>query len=129
MRQDAMISRRGRRGLWVYFALFLIYLYLPTLLLVLFAFNSGTLPQFPLSGFTLHWFSAAWHTPALRSAIGNSLLVAAGTSLVATTLDPVARACVARVDVRGAARPATLTGASRSGAGDSVPLRCRTCVS
>jgi spermidine/putrescine transport system permease protein len=75
-----MVSRRAKRGLKVYFGLFLVYLYLPTLLLVLFAFNSGTLPQFPLSGFTLHWFSAAWNTPALRTAIGNSLLVAAGTS-------------------------------------------------
>ena len=70
-----MVSRRAKRGLKVYFGLFLVYLYLPTLLLVLFAFNSGTLPQFPLSGFTLHWFSAAWNTPALRTAIGNSLLV------------------------------------------------------
>ena len=96
-----MVSRRGRRGLRVYFALFLVYLYLPTVLLVLFAFNSGTLPQFPLSGFTLHWFSAAWNTPALRSAIGNSLLVAAGTSVLATALGLLTAYPLARGRFRG----------------------------
>jgi spermidine/putrescine transport system permease protein len=86
MKDETMISRRARRGLRAYFFLFLIYLYLPTALLMLFAFNSGTLPQFPLEGFTLHWFSDAWNTPALRSAIVNSILVAAGTSVAATAL-------------------------------------------
>ena len=98
-----MVSRRAKRGLKVYFGLFLVYLYLPTLLLVLFAFNSGTLPQFPLSGFTLHWFSAAWNTPALRTAIGNSLLVAAGTSVLATALGLLTAYPLARGRFRGRA--------------------------
>jgi spermidine/putrescine transport system permease protein len=101
MRDDTMASRRGKRGLRVYFSVFLVYLYLPTVLLVLFAFNSGTLPQFPLKGFTLHWFSEAWHTPALRDAIRNSVLVAAGTSVVATALGLLTAYALARGRFRG----------------------------
>jgi spermidine/putrescine transport system permease protein len=98
---DVMVSRRTKRSLRVYFGLFLVYLYLPTALLVLFAFNSGTLPQFPLQGFTLHWFADAWNTTSLRQAIINSLLVAAGTSVVATTLGTLTAYPLARRRFRG----------------------------
>lgn len=101
MNADVMVSPRTRRALRLYFGAFLIYLYLPTLLLLIFAFNSGTVPQFPLEGFTLHWFSDAWRTPALRAAMLDSLLVAAGTSVVATTLGLLTAYPLARGRFRG----------------------------
>jgi len=109
MSAETMASRGARRSLKVYFALFLLYLYLPTALLVLFAFNSSPVPQFPLSGLTLHWFSAAWHTTSLRQAILNSLLVAAGTSVIATTLALLAAYPLARGRFRGRAAISAFT--------------------
>jgi spermidine/putrescine transport system permease protein len=96
-----MVSSAIRRMLRGYFALFLVFLYLPTALLILFSFNKGTLPQFPLSGLTLHWFSRAWNTSGLRVAFGHSLLVAAGTSICATTLGVLTAYPLARTRFRG----------------------------
>ena len=42
----------GSAALTVYFGLFLVFLYLPSLLLILFSFNDELLPQFPIKGFT-----------------------------------------------------------------------------
>jgi spermidine/putrescine transport system permease protein len=101
MSSDVSVSRGARRTLKGYFFLFLIYLYLPTVVLVVFAFNSGTLPQFPVQGLTLHWFSAAWSTPALRTAILDSIGVAAVTSVLATALGLLASYAIARGRFRG----------------------------
>ena len=68
-----------------YFAL-LALLYLPLVILLVFAFNSGTILVFPLKGLTLHWFAQLFATEALMRSLRNSLLVAAGSSLVATVL-------------------------------------------
>jgi spermidine/putrescine transport system permease protein len=96
-----MTSRRGRRALAVYFVCFLLFLYLPTTLLIIFSFNSGALPVFPLEGFTTHWYVDAWHTSALRQAFKNSLLVAGGTSLLATSIGVLAAYPLARRRFRG----------------------------
>jgi spermidine/putrescine transport system permease protein len=68
-----------------YFAL-LALLYLPLVILLVFAFNSGTILVFPLKGLTLRWFGQLFATEALMRSLRNSLLVAAGSSLVATVL-------------------------------------------
>jgi spermidine/putrescine transport system permease protein len=100
---ETMTSRGARRSLKFYFALFLIYLYLPTALLLLFAFNDSPLPQFPIPGLTLHWFSDAWNTGSLRQAIFNSVLVAFGTSIISTILALLAAYPLARGRFRGRA--------------------------
>ena len=42
------VSRNGRRLLTGWFVFFLIFLYLPSVILLIFSFNSGTVPVFPL---------------------------------------------------------------------------------
>jgi spermidine/putrescine transport system permease protein len=98
---DVMASAGARRGLATFFVAFLVVLYLPSGLLILFSFNSGELPQFPLQGFTTHWFVDAWNTEALRTAFANSVKVAVGTSLVATALGLVTSQALARGSFRG----------------------------
>jgi spermidine/putrescine transport system permease protein len=100
---DAMTSARGKRVLAAGFGCFLVFLYLPSALLVVFSFNSGDLPQFPLQGFTTHWFGDAWNTPALRTAFENSIKVALGTSVLATSLGLVTALALARRRMRGRA--------------------------
>lgn len=78
---------RGRGwGLRAYAILYLAFLYGPILLLPVFAFNDASIIAFPLAGFSTRWFEELWATEALRQAVGNSLTIAAVTSVLATLL-------------------------------------------
>ena len=99
--ESVMASRRGHGLLRGWFVLFLLFLYLPTVLLILFSFNDADSPQFPFEGFTLSWYEAAWDTPAIRDAVLNSVLVGLGTSILATSLGVLSSYALARRRFRG----------------------------
>ena len=40
--------------------MFLIFLYVPTVLLIIFSFNDSTVAAFPLAGLTLKWYREAF---------------------------------------------------------------------
>src|SRR5687767_8897130 len=69
-----------------YYAVLIALLYLPIAILVVFSFNANTTLAFPLQGFTLDWYDRVLATPAALAAARNSLVVAAGSSVVATAL-------------------------------------------
>jgi len=71
-----------RVGLRIWVVLVLAFLFIPIVLIVLYAFNSSNIESWPISGFTLHWFSVAWHDPQVRSAF----LLSVRVGLVATAL-------------------------------------------
>ncbi|MDO5606049.1 MAG: ABC transporter permease [Paracoccus sp. (in: a-proteobacteria)] len=73
-------------GLRAYAVLYLLFLYLPILLLPLFAFNSGTVIAFPLKGFTTDWFAEMLANRTLRRAFANSLTIALSSAVLATCL-------------------------------------------
>ncbi len=56
----------GAAWLPVYAALYLVFLYLPVLLLPIFSVNASAVPVFPLSGLTLDWY---------RSLVGNDSMI------------------------------------------------------
>ncbi|WP_424976219.1 ABC transporter permease [Dinoroseobacter sp. S124A] len=74
------------RILRVYAILYLVFLYLPVILLPVFAFNDGTIIAFPLNGFTTAWFVELTAIPALHEALANSLIIALATAVLSTTL-------------------------------------------
>ena len=76
-------------------------LYLPLAVLLLFAFNDGTILAFPLRGLTLRWFAQLFATEALMRALRNSVLVATGASLVATALATCGAIAFVRFQFRG----------------------------
>ncbi|MBN2906455.1 MAG: ABC transporter permease [Rhodobacteraceae bacterium] len=84
------------KTLRVYAILYLCFLYAPIALLPIFAFNDGTIIAFPLRGFTLEWFRELAEIPALHEAVGNSLMIAVFSSLLATVLG----ICAARAGTR-----------------------------
>jgi spermidine/putrescine transport system permease protein len=71
-------------ALRIYTIAYLVFLYMPIVILPLFAFNNATVVAFPLRGFTTDWFKAVWADTELRGALVNSLIVAASTSVLAT---------------------------------------------
>jgi spermidine/putrescine transport system permease protein len=60
----------------LYSVLFLMFLYLPIALVVLFAFNSATYVGFPIKGLTTHWFSQVLANPDVIKALETSLQIA-----------------------------------------------------
>ncbi len=73
-------SLRVALRIWV--GLVLAFLFVPIVLIVLYAFNSSNIESWPISHFSLHWFAVAWHDQQVRSAF----LLSVRVGLVATAL-------------------------------------------
>ena len=74
----------------------LVFLYLPLVILAIYAFNPSRLQAWPPTGLTLHWFAEAAANPGLRAAIVNSLIAGAGATGVALVLGTAAALAVQR---------------------------------
>ena len=85
-----------RVGLRVATALVLIFLYLPLVILAIYAFNPSRLQAWPPTGFTLDWFAEAAANPGIRRALVNSLLAGLGATSVALVLGTAAALAVQR---------------------------------
>ena len=90
-----MTSSATRIALGIWSALVLAFLWIPLLVIALYAFNGPTLPKWPISDWTFHWFTVAWHSTA-REALVLSLKVGAVSTVIALILGTMAAAAVAR---------------------------------
>jgi len=98
-----VISPTGKILLTAFFAIFLVVLYLPTLLLIVFSFNDGTVAAFPLEGLTTKWYGLALHSESIREALWASVRVATLSAAIATLIALMASYPLARRHVRGKA--------------------------
>lgn len=81
-----MLSKRVRNTIFsVYFALFMILIYGPFIVLMVFSLNDSIILALPLKGFTLKWYEKFFGDPKAISSILNSLLVASATAFLATS--------------------------------------------
>ena len=69
------------RWLPAYAVLYIVFLYLPVIFLPIFSVNASAVPNFPLSGFTTHWYSQLASTQALFDATHAGTLTATGRSI------------------------------------------------
>lgn len=97
----APTRRRGLPALRSYFWLLLGLLYMPIILLFVFSLNANTTLSFPLKGFTLDWYQKLFETPALLTAVKNSLIVAVTSSVAATVLGTMLAILLSRFNFRG----------------------------
>lgn len=88
-------------GLRAYALLYLVFLYLPVLLIPLFSFNDGTVVAFPISGLTLNWYGQLASEDALLRSLGNSFIVAGATAVLSTALGLFAARAYVRNKFRG----------------------------
>src|SRR5215208_1625628 len=86
----------------LYLALILIFLYLPIVMMMVMAFNSSPLYEFPFE-FSLIWFKALAGNERLLASGLNSVLIALANTLVATALGTMAALGLNRYEFR--ARP------------------------
>jgi len=77
-----MESKGLRVALRIWVVLVLAFLFVPIVLIVLYAFNRSNIESWPISGFSGHWFAVAWHDAQVRSAF----LLSVKVGLIATVL-------------------------------------------
>jgi ABC-type spermidine/putrescine transport system permease subunit II len=79
-----------------YSALVYAFLFMPIVVVVVYAFNSGNnVAEF--SGFSTRWFSTALHDDTITSAVGRSLRIAIASAVVATVFGTAAALALSRV--------------------------------
>ena len=105
---DVALSKNGSRVLRVFFALVIIFLYAPILILVIFSFNTSEVPSFPLTGFTLHWYRAFLGNSDLRAALQTSAIIAVLSSIGAVLLGVLASIALVRRRFRAKASVSAL---------------------
>ena len=95
------LSRSGEWLLRSFFALVVVFLYAPIVILLIFSFNDSNIPAFPLTGFTLDWYDQFLSNPELQGALKTSAIVAALSSLGAVLLGILAATALVRHPFRG----------------------------
>ena len=90
------MSGRGTRiSLAAWSVLVIAFLWIPLIVIGLYAFNGATLQAWPIRHWSFHWFSVAWHSDA-RTALELSLKVGGITTALALVLGTMAATAVAR---------------------------------
>ena len=97
----SMWVRIGRIWLPLYALAYLLFLYLPVLLLPLFSVNASAVPTLPLTGFTFDWYRSLAANQTLIQAAWNSLAVAVASCLLATVLGICAARAITRYRFAG----------------------------
>lgn len=94
--KETGIARSGALLRCIYMAAVLAFIYLPVGTLVLFAFQSSSVPVPPFDGFSFRWFGEVLADSRMMRALGNSVVVAFASSAIATILGTLAAYAVAR---------------------------------
>jgi putative spermidine/putrescine transport system permease protein len=74
----------------------LAFIYLPLILIAVYAFNESVTQSWPIQTFTTKWFSVAYHDSGVRSALWLSVRAALGATVVALALGMLASLAVSR---------------------------------
>ena len=90
------LSRRTRFALRAAVGLTLAFIYLPLVVVGIYAFNSSNILSWPPPGLTTHWFDAAFHNSGAGSAILTSVKVGLVATAFALLLGTLAALAVAR---------------------------------
>ena len=77
-------------------ALTLAFLYIPLLVILVYAFNSTRVQKWPPAGLTFSWFHRALHNPGVRDALATSVKCGLLATAVALVLGTMASIAVAR---------------------------------
>jgi len=91
-----MESRTTRLLLRVASGGVLVFLYLPLVIIVVYAFNQSRIPAWPITHFSTKWFGTAWRNQDVRDAFVLSVKVGLGATGVALVLGSAAAFAVHR---------------------------------
>jgi putative spermidine/putrescine transport system permease protein len=90
------LSRRSQILLRCGVGVALAFIYVPLIVIAIYAFNSSRLLQWPPPGVTLDWFPKAYHNAGARDALLNSVKAGVAATAIALALGTLASLAVAR---------------------------------
>jgi putative spermidine/putrescine transport system permease protein len=85
-----MESRGTKIALWVWVGLVLLFLYIPIVVICLYAFDKSNVQSWPIGGLTTKWFGPAIHNGDMQQALWLSLEAASFATLLALVLGTLA---------------------------------------
>jgi putative spermidine/putrescine transport system permease protein len=85
-----MEGRATRALLVVWVVGVLLFLFVPIVTIIIFAFDRSNVQSWPIRHFTTHWILVAWDDPAVRSALWLSVKAGLGATLLALILGSAA---------------------------------------
>jgi len=94
-------------GLWTRMALrawavlVLLFLFIPILLIFLYAFNTSNIESWPIAGLTTKWFFSTWDDPEVRTALGISVQAGLSATAIALVLGSCAAFAIHRMTFFG----------------------------
>ena len=83
-------QRIARYALWAFAGAVLVFLIAPIGVIVPLSFSAGSFLHFPLPGLSLRWYEDFFTSELWLPALKNSLIVGAGSTLIATSLGTLA---------------------------------------
>jgi spermidine/putrescine transport system permease protein len=93
-------ARSIRRGLRLWFAALIAFLYLPIVFMIAFSFDDSSTPGLPIQGPTLRWYDVMLHNRQLLRAVGNTITVAVIVAVLATIIGTMAAFVLVRGGIR-----------------------------
>ncbi|HEX6664059.1 MAG TPA: hypothetical protein VF025_10325, partial [Gaiellaceae bacterium] len=91
-----METRATRFGLRVWTLLVILFLHLPIVIIILYAFNAQTAQGWPITNWTTKWFSPTLHNGEMQQALWLSLKAGLGATVIALLLGSAAAFAVHR---------------------------------
>ena len=95
-RDRAIEPRSVRVGMGVVSVLVLLFLYVPLVVIMLYAFNPARSQSWPLPGLSTRWFVATWNNADVRTALITSLKAGLGATTIALVLGSLAAFAIHR---------------------------------
>ena len=95
-RDRAIEPRSVRVGMGVVSVLVLLFLYVPLVVIMLYAFNPARSQSWPLPGLSTRWFVATWNNADVRTALITSLKAGLGATTIALILGSLAAFAIHR---------------------------------
>src|SRR5258705_10459780 len=90
------LSRRSALLLRLAVAVGLAFIYIPLIVIAIYAFNASNVLEWPPPGLTLDWFPKAFESPSVHEALLTSLKARLAAPTIAIVLRPLASLAVAR---------------------------------
>src|SRR3954463_13895562 len=85
-----METKATRIGLWIWTTLVVLFLHIPIVIIILYAFNKSNVQGWPITDWSTKWFSPAIHDEELRQALYLSLKAAALATAISLVLGSAA---------------------------------------